>query len=334
MSYYPPLPADPAYDPSPAGSEGRSSGPLRSHEYTRRDEGRSRDLVLYYAGYQRCTPGHAWSSLRDHYLVHLVFEGRGAFTEGGTRYGLEAGTGFLIRPGIVSSYKADVEQPWAYGWFGFSGCMAGRYCDSVGLERSSPVFRFDLDGPLPVCVSGMNDPPAPGPGREPYLLKLLYEFFFLMAERSGGGTKGRPQPNETEAFGTARAGESGPERRPPAAAARSVQERYVEMARAYLLRNYSRPIRVEGVAAHAGISRKYLSSLFRARVGRSPQEFLLDLRMDKAAELLTDRNLPVKVVANSVGYADPLRFSRAFKLRKGLSPTEFRSIPKPGIRIR
>ena len=62
----------------------------------------------------------------------------------------------------------------------------------------------------------------------------------------------------------------------------------------------------------------------------SPQEFLINIRMERAAELLTSTALPVNEVAAKVGYSDALAFSKKFKENYNLSPKSYRET-KPEI---
>ena len=56
----------------------------------------------------------------------------------------------------------------------------------------------------------------------------------------------------------------------------------------------------------------------------SPQQFLIQFRITKAAQLLVETNLSVADISRSCGYNDPLAFSKSFKKIKSLSPTDFR----------
>jgi YesN/AraC family two-component response regulator len=56
----------------------------------------------------------------------------------------------------------------------------------------------------------------------------------------------------------------------------------------------------------------------------SPQEFLIRYRMDKASEFMLTNSLSISEISRSVGYEDPLAFSKIFKKIKGASPREFR----------
>ena len=64
-------------------------------------------------------------------------------------------------------------------------------------------------------------------------------------------------------------------------------------------------------------------SLFHERYGVSPQEYLLSARIDRAKELLKNKDESIKSVALSVGIENSLYFSRLFKKKTGVTPTEF-----------
>ena len=59
-------------------------------------------------------------------------------------------------------------------------------------------------------------------------------------------------------------------------------------------------------------------------MGVSPQQYLIDLRLRNARDLLISTDLSISEVARSVGYDDPLYFSRLYRKHYGLSPRESR----------
>ena len=76
-------------------------------------------------GMERCAPGHRYGpAAREYTLIHCVFSGKGEFFADGKRYALGAGQGFLICPRMLASYRADEQDPWTYGWMGYSGALA------------------------------------------------------------------------------------------------------------------------------------------------------------------------------------------------------------------
>ena len=100
--------------------------------------------------------------------------------------------------------------------------------------------------------------------------------------------------------------------------------KYLRNVIQYISQKYSEPIRIGEIAKHCGLDRSYLSKLFKNATDMTPQEYLLSFRMNKAKELLKDSSISVQNVAYSVGYNDPLSFSKFFKRETGLSPSEYR----------
>lgn len=83
-------------------------------------------------------------------------------------------------------------------------------------------------------------------------------------------------------------------------------------------------IKITSIASHVGIDRSYLANIFKSTLEISPQEYLLTLRMNRAADLLQNTSQKITVIANEVGYSDPLTFTKMFKRIKGMSPSEWR----------
>ncbi|NVB76644.1 helix-turn-helix domain-containing protein, partial [Phocaeicola vulgatus] len=88
--------------------------------------------------------------------------------------------------------------------------------------------------------------------------------------------------------------------------------------------NYNRKVRVDELADRIGINRSYLAKSFKKLMGCSPQQFLVNLRMEKAVGMLKNTDLPVNQIAAQVGYENPLTFSKIFKQRYGISPKNYR----------
>lgn len=81
---------------------------------------------------------------------------------------------------------------------------------------------------------------------------------------------------------------------------------------------------VEELAAKAGMSRRYFEKLFFGELGVSPHEYILRLKMELARELLLNERLSVGDVAGRLGYSDVYHFSKIFKKRILMTPTEYK----------
>ena len=101
--------------------------------------------------------------------------------------------------------------------------------------------------------------------------------------------------------------------------------KYVDMAKRYIDRNYASPIKVEDIAEEIGVDRKYLRNLFFKYLGVSTKDYLTALRIEKAKSLLDESLLSINEVSSAVGYTDALGFSKIFKKHVGVSPSEYRS---------
>ena len=103
------------------------------------------------------------------------------------------------------------------------------------------------------------------------------------------------------------------------------KELYIQQAKNFMESEYMMGITVSELAARLGLDRSYFSNLFKQSQGKSPQQYLNEVRMSQAAAQLTEQGNTVTETAASVGYADVFAFSRMFKQYYGVSPSEYRS---------
>ena len=93
----------------------------------------------------------------------------------------------------------------------------------------------------------------------------------------------------------------------------------------YVLDNYSSPeLTVGEIAESVGITEVHLRRVFAARAAISPMRYVNYLRIEKAKNMLLESNYTVSDIARLSGFSEPYYFSREFKRRMGLSPSEFR----------
>lgn len=89
--------------------------------------------------------------------------------------------------------------------------------------------------------------------------------------------------------------------------------------------NLDRSLHVGHLAERAGLSRAHFTRVFAAREGMPPAEFVMHERMRRAARLLAEASLSVKVIAQACGFEDSNYFAKAFRRMYGINPTEFRT---------
>ncbi|MDF2941265.1 MAG: AraC family transcriptional regulator [Herbinix sp.] len=258
------------------------------------------NLYVYQCGSLSCENGHSYGpAVRDHFLIHYVHSGKGIFKIGNDIYHLKAGSGFLICPDILTYYKADDLDPWHYSWIGFHGIMAEAYLKDANLTLNNPVFEYDQDDFIDHCFNEMVSAYYLKRGGEVKRLAFLYLFLDKLIQMNPVGlyydsTDGRRDAYLTQAL------------------------QFIEM-------NYSRKISIEAISQHVGLNRSYFTSIFKNSLNMTLQEYLIEFRIRKACELLPNPKLTIGNISRSVGYSDPLLFSKIFKRVKGMTPSEYRN---------
>lgn len=98
----------------------------------------------------------------------------------------------------------------------------------------------------------------------------------------------------------------------------------LSLATDFINRNYARPLSLDDVAKAADVSVSHLHMLFRAHLGESPHQYLIQKRLRIAGHALATGNSSIKVVAAEVGYPNAENFCRAFRKFFGRSASEYR----------
>lgn len=92
----------------------------------------------------------------------------------------------------------------------------------------------------------------------------------------------------------------------------------------YIEQNLSSPVLSnQGLADFLGISESYLRKLFIQHLDTTPKQYILNLRIQKARQLLSDTVQPVTAISEVCGFTSVYHFSREFKQKTGLSPTQY-----------
>jgi len=272
---------------------------------------RGGELSVLFSGMAEPQPGHSIGpAIHDFCLIHTVLKGRGSFEAGGRRYPCAEGDTFVIFPGILFRYEADREEPWQYCWVGFKGSRSRGLLDELGITPAVPVIRQSGG----TAVRGLY---------KQLRASLKREDSDLLADLEASGILRLLLTRFVEANR-----EAMPVPEHPLAET----DRRLDRIISWLLLQYAQPISVQQIADTFGYHRTHLSRIFKQRTGLSPVQFLFKIRMEKAQQLLRT-SLSVMEVAASVGFADPLYFSKQFHRWASMSPSAYREReqkPAPG----
>ncbi len=252
------------------------------------------NLSLNTAGYQECESLHSYSiAFSDRFLIHYVISGRGKFRCAGQEYSLSAGNAFLIGNSL-GWYEADRDDPWTYAWINISGEAAVQFIRKLGLDTDDPVYRTEQ--PEEVAGRFMDFLESTTGDNDYKIYGSLFTLFGLMQESNE--KKVEIQPKNAD--------------------------RYVEECLEYIHSNYYRGITVKDLCSYIGLEYSYLFRLFKTRVSKSPGQYLIDYKLAKAEQLLTETEMTVGEVAKTVGYEDRIVMTKAFVQKYGMSPSNYR----------
>lgn len=210
------------------------------------------------------------------------------------------GGAFFIPAEAEAWYEADQEDPWAYLWIGFAGMKSLECAENAGFTLKSPVREVECVQRLYEYVDAMLEAHQLTFSDELKRNGLLMMFFSELIEDYK-----RWMPNQIQQYSY------------PGSV-------YVKHAVEYISHHYDQKIKINELADYIGVNRSYLTSSFKKALGCSPQEYLVNLRMEKARSMLKKTDLPINAVANAVGYTDQLAFSKIFKQHFLLSPKAYR----------
>ena len=257
-------------------------------------------LYLNYVGTEICSPDFLMPPhVRREYLIHYVLSGHGSFTTAQKTFDVEPGSLFLIRPGVLSSYRTDPKDPFHFSWFAFSGDLSDTVLLKVGFFGPICVrhlhSRFSIHEDIMDCISLLENSPV---SSEYGLLSLLFGIF------------GKMQASYEADI-------SSPDRR-------NIAQEHVNRAKTYIRLHYMNPIHVRDVTDFVGLERSYLSKIFHIYTGSTIQGYIAKTRIGQAKVLLADTDYSVREISSYVGFQDEYYFSRMFKKEEGVSPQAFR----------
>lgn len=241
-------------------------------------------------------------TVKEYQLVYIS-RGQGSLrvADSSTLLPVVAGQVILVLPGVPHAYRPDPDQGWTERWVGFKGPWADALRRAGVLSVEQPLYS---------------------PGLDAAVLRLFEELFQILAEQ-------RP-------FFQARAA---------ATVMRLVAEilalsreseqdddsaQLVERAKYLLAEKMDQNIRVEDLGDDLGVGRPRFYETFKTYTGLTPYQYFIQLKINRARELLSGGRCSVKETAARLGFDDPYYFSRLFKKKTGLSPSRWAQTRREG----
>lgn len=265
------------------------------------------DLTIDFYGFEQCTPKYGFGpAIRENYVLHYIESGKGTFYYNGNKTSLEAGDLFLLKPNKLTYYEADEVDPWSYYWIGISGSKSRDYFSLSKIHRDS-VLKVPNKSEthtvylLVKSIIEQNEKLKHSAPSQLHLLGGIYELLFNLATIA-------PETRHKEVHPS---------------------EQLCINCRHIIETSYtSTTLTIQTIADTLNVNRSYLTTIFCDYFNTSPKEYLNQVRMKRAKYLLENTHEPIKFIAFSVGFSDPLYFSKVFKNYFKATPSSFRTKPE------
>lgn len=201
-----------------------------------------------------------------------------------------------------------MDRPWTYVWVALQGEAVEQLLHEVGITRDKPIIHLDN------------------------LIEIhkIYEHIRLSFQQSA-----YPRLESLEAsgwlrllvhkFGVANISSLSSQ----SIELPDVIDRQIDQAIRWISLQFHQQISIDHMASSLGYHRAHLSKVFKQKIGMSPKQYLLKVRMDNAKKLLGG-TLTIDQISSSVGFNDALYFSKQFRKWSGMSPSEFRNHLRTG----
>jgi AraC-like DNA-binding protein len=239
-------------------------------------------------------PGHSYGPvMRPYHIMHFITGGEGCLEIGGKRFRLGKGDVFYLPEDEICYYYASRVTPWSYSWCAFCGRKAADFqYQFSSLSPDRYILRgIDTDR-FAAVIQKAADLQGTDTASYYYANSILLEVFAMFSQLFPAA---RPQMNSL-----------------------------TEHARFLLDLKYAEKLQIQEIAREMGIHPNYLSQIFHDAYGISPKKYVMQLKLSKAARMLSSTALPVSAISASLGFEDQLSFSRYFRRHMGCAPTEYR----------
>ncbi|HFI0351374.1 TPA: AraC family ligand binding domain-containing protein [Streptococcus suis] len=257
------------------------------------------DLNVDHYGAEQCDSGYSFGpTIRDNYVLHFITNGKGKIVINGETTELTAGDIFVLPKNQSIFYQADENTPWTYTWVGFSGSRAETILSQTRLLEKY-FLHSHLESEILKKMIDINQ-------TEVQSLPMITELILIGHLNQLLAALVQEFPNDS------------------LKEASTLAKTYVHHAIKIIHSQYNSPVKVSAIAEKLALSRSYLYKIFKQETGYSIKDYIVQVKMNHACQLLANPDLSITEIANSVGYQDPLTFSSAFKNQYHQSPSDYR----------
>lgn len=235
----------------------------------------------------------------DGWILLYCTDGSGWIEYNCSRFTLGQGQAFIIPTKAPHTYSADDSNPWTLYWVHFQGELAPYFAD--GCDRICAMADPDYDR-----ITGRTS---------------LFEELYMAVEAGFSDAQLRFACATLYHFlGTFRYLQDGLTLQKCAAGSLGI----IDRCREYMEEHIEQRLTLDDLCRFAELSPARCTAVFKQQTGMTPMAYLQELRVQTAMKFFELTGLHVNQVCHKVGIEDPYYFSRLFRKRTGLSPSEWR----------
>lgn len=264
-------------------------------------------FLFIWSGTRTCDEDSYHS--HDHIEMDFILSGSGTYLIDGNYYEVEEGDLILLNPGCKhQSLVTSPEHPATEFFVGFCDVQFRGYEKNV-IPMPSGNCILHTKGELrqklfKICTSMSLENVTYQEGRYFMLQSYLMQMLLIIIREQF-----KPEKNTCQGCSFD-----------------STNKKYVvEQIINYFEDHYAEKISLDRIAENMYLSPFYISKIFKSETGDTPIRHLINIRLEKAKELLENGwQGSIQEVASSVGYDDVYHFSKLFKKKYGVSPSKLR----------
>lgn len=236
--------------------------------------------------------------LQEYTLVYIV-NGNGILETESVKERILDGTVFMIHPNERHRYKPDKETGWDEYWVGFDGEYIDKLMKNNSFSKKHPLFHLGLNEKiLQLFGDILSASKDENNGFEAFIASVSIHILGIIYAFNQQGR------NEDE----------------------SLIDQTVKKAKILFRANLLSVIEAQNIADELEVGYSWFRKVFKENTGISPGQYFIQLKIQKAKELLGNPQLAIKEVAYMLKFDSPFYFSKLFKQKTGFTPLQFRNM--------
>jgi AraC-like DNA-binding protein len=233
----------------------------------------------------------------NEYQILYIVEGKGRLeTASAGSFDIQEGDVFLLFPGEWHTYCPDENAGWKEYWIGFSGVNIDSRVAAGFFSKESPLYRIGYNETM---VTLFKEAIHNAKKQEKHFQQLLAGIVNYML-----GIIFTIDENKKIKD--------------------SMNHEIVEKAREFMLRNIDKDIEIPAIAEYLNISYSSFRHTFKQYTGIAPSQYYLNLKIQRAKDMLRSTSAPIKEISFQLHFDTPEYFTKLFKIKTGMTPSQFR----------